>query len=187
MLEISLGCVLWLEPFCLSVCCVLWLVCDRIDIWFVGAWLHVIYMIDFDMLFLWYLVVHLLFIVTRQHNSRGSHRQHTHTQPFNGLCPRLSGWAGTRRNITLSHPSWLSDILYQLSLSTTIHCILLVQFTCFTEYFSTTSLQVLFGLTLGLRPSASYFIHFFIQSSSSFCNTCPYHCSLLYQCYVICF
>jgi len=185
MLEISLGCVLWLEPFCLSVCCVLWLVCDRIDIWFVGA----CHLYDW----LWYDVSVILGGAFTVHchppaqQPRKSQTTHTHTQPFNGLCPRLSGWAGTRRNITLSHPSWLSDILYQLSLSTTIHCILLVQFTCFTEYFSTTSLQVLFGLTLGLRPSASYFIHFFIQSSSSFCNTCPYHCSLLYQCYVICF
>ena len=40
------------------------------------------------------------------------------------------------------------------------------------------SLQVLFGLPLGLQPSTSYSIHFFTQSVSSFCNTCPYHCSL---------
>ena len=39
----------------------------------------------------------------------------------------------------------------------------------------TTSFQVLFDLPLGLWPSASYPIHFFTQSSS-FCNTCPYHC-----------
>ena len=42
---------------------------------------------------------------------------------------------------------------------------------------STTSLQVLFGLLLGLGLSASYFIHFFTQLSS-FCNTCPYHRSV---------
>ena len=42
----------------------------------------------------------------------------------------------------------------------------------------TTSLQFLFGLPFGLGPSASYFLHFFTQSSSSFHSTCPYQCSL---------
>jgi len=32
------------------------------------------------------------------------------------------------------------------------------------------------GVPLGLEPSTSYSIHFFTQSVSSFCNTCPYHC-----------
>ena len=41
-----------------------------------------------------------------------------------------------------------------------------------------TSLHVLFGLPLGLKPSTSYTIHFFTQSASSFRNTCPYHLSL---------
>jgi len=34
--------------------------------------------------------------------------------------------------LTHSHPSWLSDILYQLPTFTTIHSILCVQFTCLT-------------------------------------------------------
>ena len=42
----------------------------------------------------------------------------------------------------------------------------------------TTSLQVLFGLPLGLGPSNSYSIHFFTKSSSSFRSTCPYQRSL---------
>jgi len=46
------------------------------------------------------------------------------------------------------------------------------------QSFSTISLQVLFGLPLGLAPSASYSIHFFTQSFSSFRSTCPYHCNL---------
>ena len=46
------------------------------------------------------------------------------------------------------------------------------------QSFCTTSLQVLFGLPLGLEPSTLYYIHFFTQSVSSFCNTCPYHRSL---------
>jgi len=45
------------------------------------------------------------------------------------------------------------------------------------QSFSTTSLQVFFGLSLGLAPSTSYSIHFnfFNQSLASFRNTCPYH------------
>jgi len=43
--------------------------------------------------------------------------------------------------------------------------------------FCTTSLQVFFGLPLGLPPSISYSIPFFTQSFSSFCITCPYHCN----------
>jgi len=42
------------------------------------------------------------------------------------------------------------------------------------QSFSRMSLQVFFGLPLGLAPSTSYSIHFFIQSLSSFCITCPY-------------
>jgi len=46
------------------------------------------------------------------------------------------------------------------------------------HYFSTISLQVFFGLPLGLAPSTSYSIHFFTQSLSCFRNTCPYHRNL---------
>jgi len=49
---------------------------------------------------------------------------------------------------------------------------------CTWQSFSTISRQVFFGLPLGMAPSTSYSIHFFIQSLSSFRNTCPYHCSL---------
>jgi len=42
----------------------------------------------------------------------------------------------------------------------------------------TASLQVLFGLPLGLGLSTSYSMHFFTQSSYSIHNTCPYHRSL---------
>ena len=45
-------------------------------------------------------------------------------------------------------------------------------------FFSTISLQVFFGLPLGLAPSTSYSIHFFTQSLSSFRSTCPYHRNL---------
>ena len=43
------------------------------------------------------------------------------------------------------------------------------------QSFCIASLHVLFGLPLGLEPSASYFMHFFTQSASSFRITCPYH------------
>ena len=84
---------------------------------------------------------------------------------------------------THSHLSWSSIILYQLPPSTTIHSDLPVQFSCFT-IFCTTSLQV-FGLTLDLAPSTSYSIHFFTQSLSSFCNTCPYHYNLFVVCLLL--
>jgi len=39
--------------------------------------------------------------------------------------------------------------------------------------------QIFFGRPLGLAPSASYSIHFFTQSLSSFHSTCPNHHNLL--------
>ena len=64
---------------------------------------------------------------------------HAHTQPFNG------SWSGTTRvgwyqkKLTHSHPSWSSDILYQLPPFTTIHSIFCVQFTCLTILFDNLS------------------------------------------------
>ena len=103
----------------------------------------------------------------------------THTQPFNGRpfvrdCP---GRPVPEETFTHSHPSWSSDILYELPPSTTIHSILLVLFVCLTV-LSTTSLQVLFGLPVGLGPSTSYSMHFFTQSLSSFRSTCQCQRSL---------
>ena len=49
---------------------------------------------------------------------------------------------------------------------------------CAWQTICTTSLHVLFGLSLGQEPSTSYSIHFFTQSVSSFRNTCPYHHNL---------
>jgi len=104
----------------------------------------------------------------------------THTHTHNHLTVFVQDYLGgpvSEETVAYSHPSWSSDILYQLPPSTTIHCILLVQFTCLTVLFHN-SLQVLFGLPLGLEPSTSYTIHRFTQSFSSFCNTCPHHCNL---------
>jgi len=46
------------------------------------------------------------------------------------------------------------------------------------QSFCKSSFHVLFGLSLGLEPSASYSIHFFTQSVSSFRSSCPYHHTL---------
>jgi len=48
------------------------------------------------------------------------------------------------------------------------------------QSFTTISLQVFYGLLLGLAHSTSYSTHLFIQSLSSFCNTCPYHHNLIH-------
>jgi len=48
---------------------------------------------------------------------------------------------------------------------------------CAWQSFSTISLQVFFGLPLGLALSTSYSIHFFTQTLSSFRSTCPYYCN----------
>ena len=80
---------------------------------------------------------------------------HTHTQPFNGL------WSATTRvgryqKKTFTHSQWSSDILYQLSPSSTIHSILLVQFTCFTVHFQNLSPGSLWSSSWS---EALYFIH----------------------------
>ena len=71
------------------------------------------------------------------------------------------------------------NMLYQLSPSTTIYSILPAQFTYLISWQSScttgTSLQVLFGLLLGLEPFTLYSIDFFTQS---FRNTCPHHRNL---------
>jgi len=77
-------------------------------------------------------------------------------------------------------PSQSSSNLYQLLPSTMIHSILLVQVVCLAS--CTTSVHVLFGLPIGLKPSTSYSIHFFTQSVSSFRSICPYHYNLFCCC-----
>ena len=103
---------------------------------------------------------------------------HTQTQPFYGL------WSGTTRvgryqkkhSPTHTHPDHRTSFIIFLRLQRSMACTLFILRAW--QSSRTTSLQVLFGLLLGLRPSTSYSIHFFTQSSSSFRSTCPYQRSL---------
>ena len=105
-------------------------------------------------------------------------KTHTHTQPFNGL------WSGTTRvgryqkehSPTHTHPDYRTSFIIFLHLQRSMASSLFISHAW--QSSRTTSLQVLFGLPLGLGPSTSYSIHFFTQSSSSFRSTCPYHRSL---------
>jgi len=69
-------------------------------------------------------------------------------------------------------PSFISFLHLLQSIASSLFTLRAWQSLC------TTSLQILFGLPLGLEPSTSYSIHVFTQSLSSFCNTCPYHRNL---------
>ena len=79
---------------------------------------------------------------------------------------------------THSHLSWLAIIPYLLPLSITIHGILHLQFTCLTVFSHNFFARFLWSASWP-GTSISYFIHFFTQSLSSFCSTCPYHRTLL--------
>jgi len=78
---------------------------------------------------------------------------------------------------THSHSSWLTTIPICF-----LHLLRSMASSLFNpralQSFSTISLQVFFGLPLGLTPPTSYSIHLFTQSLSSFRNTCPYHHNL---------
>ena len=111
-----------------------------------------------------------------------THHTHTHTQHTTvlrlcGICPGQPGWAGTRRNIHPLHPLW-SSIIPIFFLHLLRHTASSVFNPRALQSFSTISLQVFFGLPLGLVPPTLYSIHFFTQSLSSFRSTCPYHRNL---------
>ena len=100
-------------------------------------------------------------------------RTHTTVQRL-----RTTRGGGTRR-YTHTHPSWSSNILYQLPPSTTIHSIHLVQFTCLTVLFHNHSPGPLWSTTWSGNPPLH--TSYFTQSLSCFHNTCPpcpYHHNL---------
>ena len=99
---------------------------------------------------------------------------HARKQPFNGLLSgttRVSRYQKKRSPIHTHSDRRTSFINF-------LHLLRSIASSLFSlrawQSFSTTSLQVLFGL----QPSISYSMHFFTQSSSSFQNTCPYYRSL---------
>ena len=100
---------------------------------------------------------------------------HTHTQPFNGLLFGTTrvGRYQKKHSPTHTHPdhrtSFITFLHLQRSMASSLFRLRAWRSS------RTTSLQVLFGL----GPSASYSMHFFTQSSSSFRRTCPYQCSLI--------
>ena len=98
-------------------------------------------------------------------------------QPFNG---RLSGTTRVGRyqkkhSPAHTHPgkrtSFITFLHLQRSMASSLFSLRAWQSS------RTTSFQVLFGLPLGLEPSASYSMHFFTQSSSSFRSTCTFYLS----------
>jgi len=91
-----------------------------------------------------------------------------HTQPFYSSLDFVwdnPGGPVPKEAFTHLHLSWSSIILYMLSPSYMVDSILPVQFTCLTVFIS---VQVFFGLPLGLSPCTSYSIHFFTKSLFSF-------------------
>ena len=139
---------------------------------------------------------HLLTTDNATASANALYRPHTHThmhinthiqQPFNGE------WSGTTRvgryqkKLTHSHPSWSSDILYQLPLFTMIHSILCVQFTCLTVLFDNLSPGPLWSSswpwTLNFILHA--FLHPIIIIFSQHMPIPTHPVLLQYQCYVI--
>jgi len=100
------------------------------------------------------------------------------TQPFYGCLDFVRDNLDElvpKETFTHSRLSWSSVILYLLPPSVAIHSILPVQFTCLTVFFPQSHSKFSLVYLLAWHPPS---IHFFTQSLSSFCSTCPYHCNL---------
>ena len=104
-----------------------------------------------------------------------SHHTHTHTHTHNRFMAVwiLSGTTQLSRYQKKNSPSHTYSG-HQSSLICFIHLLWSRASSLFYsrawQSFSTISLQVFFGLPLGLAPSTSYSIHFFTQSLYSFCT-----------------
>jgi len=100
-------------------------------------------------------------------NFKHAHKEHTHTHTTiqRPLVRDYPGRLVPEETLThsQSHPSWSSDILYQLPPFTTIHSILCVQFMSLTVLFDNLSPGPLWSSSC-LGPSTSYSMHFFTQS-----------------------
>jgi len=120
-------------------------------------------------------------LCTRMYRMVLTTRTHVHNR-FTALWI-LSGTSRVSRYQKKHSPTYTYHG-HQSSLICFIHLLLSMASSLFStrtwQSFSAISLQVFFGLPLGLAPSTSYSIHFFTQSLSSFRNTCRYHCNLFY-------
>ena len=104
-----------------------------------------------------------------QHVKYIGQRSFTHTQQFYGSLDSVQDNTSEpvpEETLTHTHLSWTSVVPCLLPPSIMIHVILSAQLTYLTD-LSTISLQVFFGLPLGLASSTSYSIYFFTQSLSS--------------------
>jgi len=77
---------------------------------------------------------------------QGKSVTYTHNRLM-AVGPVLPGRPVPVETLTHLHPSWSSDILYQLPPFTTIHSILCVQFTCLTVLFNNLSLGLLWSFS----------------------------------------
>jgi len=99
----------------------------------------------------------------------------TTQHPFYGP---LSGTTQVSRN-QKKHPPTIWTIIQSISFFHLPRSITSSLFKlCAWQSFCTTSLHVLFVISLGLEPSTLYCTHFFTQSMSCFRSTCPYHRNL---------
>ena len=101
----------------------------------------------------------------------------THTQPFNGPLSGTTqvGRYQKKHSPTHTQPGHQTSFINFLRLQSVASSSFNLRAW---QSFSITFLHVLFDLLLGLKPCTSYSVHFFTQSLSSFCNTCPYHSHL---------
>jgi len=86
-------------------------------------------------------------------------------QPFYSPSSGLPGWAGIRWNIHQLTPILIIFIIFLYLLWSIASCLFRL---CAWQSICTTSVQVLFGLPLGLAPSTLYSIHLFTKSLSSY-------------------
>ena len=108
-------------------------------------------------------ICHLRFLqIKRYHNSQRKPfllHSHTHTQPFNGLLSGTTrvGRYQKKHSPTHTHPDHRTSFIIFLHLQRSTTSSLFSLRAC--QSSRTTSLQVHFGLPLGLGPSTSYFYY----------------------------
>ena len=120
----------------------------------------------------------ILFSLTGRRESTVESTNYTHNRltAFVLSGTTLVGWYQKKHSPTHTKPDHRTSFIILLHLQRSMASSLFILRAW--QSSRTTSLQVLFGLPLGLGPWTLYAIHFFTQSSSSFRGTCPYLRSL---------